>query len=156
MRRVFIIARSEFHTAVRARGFLIGIMLMPLLFGGAMLLQRVVERQANSTVRRVAIIDDTGRLFAPLSAAAAAWNRGERDLGPDVPDGPRFAVERMRPAPADRPHGSPCRNGCGTRSSSPSSSCPPACWDRKPRRRSATTRARPRTASCPTGCSAPS
>ncbi len=95
MRRVFIIARSEFHTAVRARGFLIGIMLMPLLFGGAMLLQRVVERQANSTVRRVAIIDDTGRLFAPLSAAAAAWNRGKRDLGPDVPDGPRFAVERI-------------------------------------------------------------
>jgi ABC-2 type transport system permease protein len=95
MRSVFIIARSEFHTAVRARGFLIGIMLMPLLFGGAMLLQRAVERQANSTVRRVAIIDDTGQLFAPLSAAAAAWNRGKRDLGPDVPDGPSFAVERM-------------------------------------------------------------
>ena len=63
MGRVFIIARSEFHTAVRARGFLIGIMLMPILFGGAVLLQRVVDQQANGTLRHVAVIDDTGELY---------------------------------------------------------------------------------------------
>jgi ABC-2 type transport system permease protein len=103
VRRVLIIARSEFLTAVRARGFLIGIMLMPILFGSAVVLQRVVERQANQMVRRVAIIDDTGRLFQPLQAAVDSWNRGEREIGPRVADGPRFTLEKVAPpAGADR------------------------------------------------------
>ena len=99
MHRVLTIARSEFSSAVRSRGFLIGIMLMPLLFGAAVLLQRVVERQANSSLRRVGVVDDTGQLFRPLAAAAEAWNRGKRDIGPDVLDGPRFAVEQVAPQP---------------------------------------------------------
>jgi ABC-2 type transport system permease protein len=99
MRRVLTIARSEFHSAVRSRGFLIGIMLMPLLFGSAMILQRVVERQSNSAVRRVGVVDETGQLFTPLAAAVDAWNRGKRDIGSDEPDGPRFAVERIAPGP---------------------------------------------------------
>jgi ABC-2 type transport system permease protein len=99
MRRVLTIARSEFQTAVRSRGFLVGIMLMPLLFGGAVVLQRIVERQSNSAMRRVGIVDETGQLFAPLAAATEAWNRGKRDIGPNVPDGPQFAVERILPGP---------------------------------------------------------
>jgi len=95
VRRVFIIAKSEFHTAVRARGFLVGIMLMPILFGSAVVLQRVVERQANQTLRRVAVVDETGQLFAPLEASAEAWNRGERDLGPKVAEGPQFTLESI-------------------------------------------------------------
>ena len=92
MGRVFTVARSEFVTAVRARGFLIGIMLMPILFGGAVLLQRVVDQQANGIPRHVAVIDDTGELYSRLSEAAAAWNRGERDTGPRVTDGPTFTL----------------------------------------------------------------
>ncbi len=99
MRRVLTIARSEFQSAVRSRGFLVGIMLMPLLFGAAAVLQRVVERQANSSVRRIGVVDDTGQLFAPLAAAADAWNGGKRDFGPDVLDGPRFAVEQIASQP---------------------------------------------------------
>ena len=99
MRRVLTIARSEFQTAVRSRGFLVGIMLMPLLFGGAVVLQHIVERQSNSAMRRVGIVDETGQLFAPLAAATEAWNRGKRDIGPNVPDGPQFAVERIPPGP---------------------------------------------------------
>jgi ABC-2 type transport system permease protein len=102
VRRVLTVARSEFHTAIRARGFLIGIMLMPALFGGAVVLQRVVERQANSTLRRVAVIDDTERLFTPLSLAAEAWNRGDRDTGAKVSEGPRFAVEAVDTHSTDR------------------------------------------------------
>ena len=102
MRRVIVVARSEFQTAVRARGFLIGIMLMPILFGGAVFLQRVVDREANRTIRRVAVIDDTGRLFAPLAASAQSWNRGERDLGPRVAESPQFALEPVVPRAGDR------------------------------------------------------
>ncbi len=95
MRRILIIARSEFLTAVRAKGFLVGILLMPVLFGGTILVQHVVDRQSNGIERRVAVIDGTGQLFEPLERAAAIWNQGNRDGGKKVVDGPRFALERV-------------------------------------------------------------
>ena len=69
MRRVFIIAKSEFQTAVRARGFLVGIMLMPILFGGAVawcadanagldvaaVVDRHVVRDPTGTIGRVLV-----------------------------------------------------------------------------------------------------
>ena len=154
MRRVFIIARSD-PPRWSARADLIGIMLMPLLFGGAILLQRPVERQANSTMLRVAIIDDTGRLFRAAPAAAAAWNRGERDLGPDVPDGPRFAVERMEAGASRRTTGSPCRNGYEEELFA-FVELPARCSDRNHTENPLLLRARRRIASCPTGYSGPS
>ena len=43
MHKVLIIATSEFLTAVRAKGFWIGILFMPVLFGGALALQKITE-----------------------------------------------------------------------------------------------------------------
>jgi ABC-2 type transport system permease protein len=71
---------------------------MPLLFSGAVFLQRMVERQTNSLSRRVAVIDDTGGLFGSLQTAADRWNRGERDTGSRVSDGPQFTLEQVRPS----------------------------------------------------------
>ncbi len=65
VRKVLTIATSEFVTAVRAKGFWIGILFMPVLFGGALALQKVVDRQVDAKPRTIAVIDDTG-------AAAAA------------------------------------------------------------------------------------
>ena len=97
MRRALTIARSEFLTSVRARGFLVGILLMPVLFGGAILVQRLVDQQSNAIERRVAVFDGTGQLFSSLQTAVESWNRGERDGGGKVTDGPRFALEAVPP-----------------------------------------------------------
>ena len=118
MRKVITIATSEFLTAVRAKGFLIGILFMPVLFGGALALQASGRTPGRQHRASIAIIDDTGGCFAPLSAAAAAWNRGERDLGPDVTG--RAAVRgrsAWRPAPADGHEAVrlDCRNACAER-----------------------------------------
>ncbi len=102
MRKTLIVAHSEFVTAIRARGFWIGILLMPVLFGGAAAMQRLVDRQVDARPRRVAIIDDTGALYGQLAAWSAAWNRGERDLGPLVPEGPHFLLEEVRAGGRDR------------------------------------------------------
>jgi ABC-2 type transport system permease protein len=103
VRRVASIALSEFLTAVRARGFLIGIVLMPLLLTGAVALQRFIQREADRREYRVAVIDDTGAMFDVLSEAAHAWNRGERDASPPVHEGPQFILERVDPSSAARP-----------------------------------------------------
>lgn len=102
MRKVLTIAASEFLTAVRAKGFWIGLLFMPVLFGGAMSLQKAVDRQVDAKPRVLAVIDDTGELMDGLQVAAAAWNRGERDMGPAVPDGPKFGIEAIAPNGRDR------------------------------------------------------
>ena len=90
MHKVIIIATSEFLTAVRAKGFWIGILFMPVLFGGALALQKVVDKQVDAKPRTVAVIDDTGELLPALTVSVEAWNRGERDIGPVVTQGPQF------------------------------------------------------------------
>ena len=95
MRKVLTIATSEFLTAVRAKGFWIGILFMPVLFGGALALQKVVDKQVDAKPRVIAVIDDTGELLPPLMESVEAWNRGERDLGPAETQGPKFLVEAV-------------------------------------------------------------
>lgn len=102
MRKVLIIASSEFVTAVRAKGFWIGILFMPVLFGGALALQKVVDRQVDARVRTLAVIDDTGELMPALQASVELWNSGSRDLGPQVVDGPKFRLEAIEPGTRDR------------------------------------------------------
>jgi ABC-2 type transport system permease protein len=102
VRKMLTVAASEFVTAVRARGFWIGILLMPVLFGGAVAMQQFVEKQVDARPRRIAIIDDTGALFAPLTVWSEAWNRGERDLGPRILNSPRFLLEHVVPGTRDR------------------------------------------------------
>ncbi len=102
MRKVLTIAASEFVTAVRAKGFWIGLLFMPVFFGGAISLQKLVDRQVDAKPRVLAVIDDTGELMAGVQAAAEAWNRGERDMGPAVAEGPKFAVEAVAAAGRDR------------------------------------------------------
>jgi ABC-2 type transport system permease protein len=102
MRKVLTIAASEFQTAVRAKGFWIGILFMPVLFGGALQLQKVVDRQVDARPRTIAIIDDTGELAPALLTSVDAWNRGERDQGPAVTGGPQFRIETVAPGARDR------------------------------------------------------
>ena len=102
MRKVLTITASEFATAVHTKGFWIGILFMPLLFGGALALQKVVDRQVDAKPRTVAILDDTGHLLGPLTESVKAWNRGERDLGPAVKQGPTFLIEEVTLSGRDR------------------------------------------------------
>ena len=102
MRKVITIATSEFLTAVRAKGFWIGILFMPVLFGGALALQKMVDKQVDARTRTIAVIDDTGELLPALMASVEAWNRGERDLGPVEPEGPKFLVEAVTPGARNR------------------------------------------------------
>jgi ABC-2 type transport system permease protein len=102
MRKVITIATSEFLTAVRAKGFWIGILFMPVLFGGALALQKMVDKQVDAKARTIAVIDDTGALLPALKASVEAWNRGERDLGPVEAQGPKFLVEAVTPGTRER------------------------------------------------------
>lgn len=68
------VARTEYMNMVRTKAFIITVVLMPLLMGGSIVVQALLHDRKDLTDRTVAIVDETGVLFAPLAAAAEARN----------------------------------------------------------------------------------
>jgi ABC-2 type transport system permease protein len=77
MKRVFLVASTEFLAIVRTKGFIIGILVVPVIMvimGG---LARV-RSDGDTGDRRVAVIDRTGVLYDALDTAAAERNAKAR------------------------------------------------------------------------------
>jgi len=87
-RRVLTIARSEFLTLIRTKAFIIGIVMMPVLFGAFGFFMSYAERHVDVEDRHFAVLDETGFLYAPLAEAARVHN--EKAGSGDGRTGPRF------------------------------------------------------------------
>ena len=73
-RKILIVAASELGASLRSKAFIISVILMPILTGGSILIQRLTAGHRDTTQRRFAVIDRTGKLYAPLAAATEARN----------------------------------------------------------------------------------
>lgn len=111
MSRTFIVATSEFLALIRTKAFLIGVFLMPVFIGAAMVMQKVMMERPDTERREFAVIDHTGVLHEPLARAAEAWNReatsadGTRRAGAFVPsqvDPAGRRIEEVRLELSDR------------------------------------------------------
>jgi len=74
MKKIFIVASSEFVTLTRSKAFLIGLFLMPVFMTAAFLIQRSGRDQADNRDRSFAVVDQTGVLFKALKSAADERN----------------------------------------------------------------------------------
>ena len=79
MKRVLIVATTEFLAIVRTKGFLIGILIVPVLIAVMGGLARM-RGDGDTEDRRVAVIDRTGVLYDALVTAAAERN-GKEGVG---------------------------------------------------------------------------
>jgi ABC-2 type transport system permease protein len=95
MSRVLTIAKSEFLTLIRGKAFLVGIVLMPVLFGTFVLFMKYAEHHVDLQDRSFAVIDHTGVLYEPLAAAAAAFNAAS--FASHVQTGPRYLPTHVVP-----------------------------------------------------------
>ncbi len=77
MRKTLRLARREYLAAVRTKGFLIAILVMPLLMGGSALGMLLLKDQVDTTDKRVAVIDRSGAVGEVLRVAAEARNESE-------------------------------------------------------------------------------
>src|SRR4051812_20133495 len=89
--KTLIVALSEFNTLTRSKAFLVGILLMPVFMAIALGVQRFTRNSTDVNDRRFVVVDRTGALFGPLTAAAEEWNRGATETG--VQTVPRFLPE---------------------------------------------------------------
>ena len=99
MTRVITVATAEFLRLARSKAFLIGILLMPVLFGVMMLFTRYAERHVDLEDRRLAVVDGTGVLYDRIAEAANEFNK-ESGEG-ESRTGPHFVTERIDPGSRD-------------------------------------------------------
>jgi ABC-2 type transport system permease protein len=74
LRKIGVVASTEFGSAVRAKSFLIMLLLLPVIMGGSILLQVVVAKRSDTKPRKVAVIDRTGNLYPAIEKAAGVHN----------------------------------------------------------------------------------
>ena len=93
MHKIYVVATTEFGSAVRTKSFLVGILLLPIIMGGSIVLQLLVAKQVDTKTRRFAVVDRTGALYPTI--VEAARGRNARQV---IKDGkqvePRFEPER--------------------------------------------------------------
>lgn len=93
MNRVLTVAVSEFLRLARSKAFIIGILLMPVLFGVMTLFTSYAERHVDLENRKLGVVDGTGVLYESIATAAAAFNK-ESGEG-ETRTGPHFLTERI-------------------------------------------------------------
>src|SRR5262249_38078079 len=65
---------SEFLTMIRSKGFIIGILLLPILMGTSIAVQTFSRKHVDVTARNFAVVDATGELYPVIAANAEARN----------------------------------------------------------------------------------
>jgi ABC-2 type transport system permease protein len=100
--KILLIAKRDFIETIRTKEFLIGLILLPILFGGGGLGMALVKDKPDTRTRRIAVLDRTGRTAATVIQSLQA--KSERELtdnkaGRQVK--PRYEFETVAPQPGD-------------------------------------------------------
>ena len=77
MRKILRIARREFITAVRSKGFIIGIVIAPLFMSGSLIAFLLLKDNVDTTDKHLAVIDHSGVLIEYLEKTFKERNRAE-------------------------------------------------------------------------------
>ncbi|MHC4697666.1 MAG: ABC transporter permease [Planctomycetota bacterium] len=101
MRKMIVIAMREYLAAVKTKAFIITLLAMPILMGGSIAVQLLLKDKVDTSDKRVAVLDYTGRLYE--SVAEAARSRNEKEIFKDGAGSgrqvlPRFLMEGAEPA----------------------------------------------------------
>jgi ABC-2 type transport system permease protein len=77
MRKALLVAARDYIAAVKTKGFLIGLLFVPIMFGGAFVVIKLTEDRADTSERRIAVLDHTGAVASALVEAAERRNESE-------------------------------------------------------------------------------
>lgn len=98
MRKIIRIAKREYLSAVRTKGFIIGLAIMPIFMGGSLLFTMITEKRVDTTDKQIAVIDRSGLVANALVAAAAERNKSDIfDKKTGKKTGPAYMIEIVTP-----------------------------------------------------------
>lgn len=98
MGKLLTIALREYVAAVRTKGFIIGLILAPLLMGGGFIGMALLKDHVDTTDKTVAILDHSGLIAPAIAKAAAARNASEvhhPTTGKKIK--PQYLIEMVEP-----------------------------------------------------------
>jgi ABC-type Na+ efflux pump permease subunit len=98
MNKVLRIARRDYLATVRTKGFIVGLILAPLLMGGGMIIFAIFKDRVDTDDKKLAVVDYSGLVAESLIDAADARNATEiidADTGKKVK--PRYVIEVVEP-----------------------------------------------------------
>ncbi len=72
--KIFVVATTEFGSAIRTRSFIISLLLLPVIMGVSFLLQVFVAERADTKPRKFVVIDQSGALYPAIAQAALEHN----------------------------------------------------------------------------------
>jgi len=78
-RKIWVVASTEFGSAIRTKAFLIGVLVAPILMGLSIGLQVLVASRVDTRTRTFAVVDRTGALYPAIERAARAYNEQAAD-----------------------------------------------------------------------------
>jgi ABC-2 type transport system permease protein len=103
MRKILVIAQREYVAAVRSKGFLMGLFLLPVLMFGGIAGQAILKKQSDLSEKRFAVVDRTSGqwVWTVLDTAARVRNTTQR-IDPETgkPTEAPFILERVAPSPS--------------------------------------------------------
>jgi len=79
--KALIVAVSEFTTLVHSKAFLLGLIMMPVFMMIALGVSKFTRNATDIKDRAFVVVDRTGTLYAPLTAAADEWNKAAKAGG---------------------------------------------------------------------------
>lgn len=103
MSKILVVARAEFFIAVTSKAFIIGLVMMPVFMLGALAIQHLIGDQTDITPRRIAIVDETNRLYDAIETRAsernqfAIFSQEEGEERKQIQ--PEFLIEKAEPDP---------------------------------------------------------
>jgi ABC-2 type transport system permease protein len=102
MRRVLRIARREYKVAVRTKGFIVALVVAPLLMGGSTIAIILTKDRVDTTDKTLAVIDHSGVVADALTEAAERRNAEsifDKETGKKIR--PAYHVEIVEPSTTD-------------------------------------------------------
>lgn len=99
MKKVWRVTVTEYFNSIRSKGFIIGVLAMPLLLASAFWVSALAQKKADVTPRRFVVVDETGALLPTILSEATERNQGihSEKPGPGKPSRPQpdFLPEAM-------------------------------------------------------------
>jgi ABC-2 type transport system permease protein len=102
MRKILRVAKREYRTSVRTKGFIIALVLMPVMMGGSALAMYLFRGQVDTRDKKIVVLDHSGQVADVIMQAAEARNEAEvmdKETGKKVK--PAYTIERVEPDAAD-------------------------------------------------------
>ena len=105
MRKIIVVAVREYQASVKTKAFIASVILMPILMGGAGVMQALLKDRVDTTDKKFAVLDQSGVIYDAIEKAANQYNesgevfRGEGEDRTKVR--PRYLVEKATVAATD-------------------------------------------------------